>query len=126
MTTVDAPFPDIERVLVDYLGQLAPTGDQTPESLDAPFIRVQRIGGYDDGLTDRARVEVATYAPTRRESQALAEQVRQHLLACDSTDAAGVHIDHVLTESQTGRTPYENEDVRRISAVFRLSVRRPL
>lgn len=122
----EADFPDIEKALVGYLGSLAATGDQTPESLDRPFIRVQRVGGFDDGLTDRARVEIATYAPTRRESQALAEQVRQTMHACDSTDAAGVHIDHVMTEAQTGRTPYENEDVRRVAAIYRLSVRRPL
>lgn len=123
--SLDAAFPDIEAVLITYLGELAQTGEVTPESLQAPFIRVNRVGGFDDGLTDRARVELACYCPTRRESQALSEQVRQYVLACDGTDAAGVFIDHVVTESQAGRTAFPNEDVRRIAAVYRFSLRRP-
>lgn len=125
MTTVEPGYPDIEAVLITYLGALAQTGEFTPESLDAPFIRVNRVGGFDDGLTDRPRVEIACYCPTRRESQALSEQVRQYVIACDGTDAAGTYIDHVVTESQAGRTTYPNEDVRRIAAVYRFSLRRP-
>lgn len=122
--SLDTGFPDIEAVLITYLGDLALTGELTPESLESPFIRVNRVGGFDDGITDRPRVELACYCPTRRESQALSEQVRQHVLACDGTDAAGVFIDHVVTESQAGRSAYPNEDVRRIAAVYRLSLRR--
>lgn len=118
-------YPDIEAVLIDYLKSLADTGEQTPESFEGPFIRVNRVGGFDDGLTDRPRVEIACYSPTRRQSQQMSEQVRQMMLACDGTDVAGVFVDHVITESQAGRTPYANEDVRRIAAVYRLSVRRP-
>ncbi len=116
-------YPDIEAILIEYLGSLASAGEVTPESLDAPFIRVNRVGGFDDGITDRARVEIACYCPTRRESQALSEQARQALLACDGTDAAGVFIDHVITETQAGRSVYPNEDVRRIAAVYRFSLR---
>lgn len=123
---IDEPFPDIEAVLVSYLDNvLAPAGDQTPETLDGPFITVQRVGGIDDGITDRPRVELACFAPTRRESQRLSEQVRQHMLATIGTDAAGVLFDNVITESQSGRTAYPNEDVRRIPAVYRITLRRP-
>lgn len=118
-------YPDIEAVLIEYLSALAQTGEVTPESLEQPFIRVNRVGGLDDGITDRARVEVACYSPTRRESQALAEHARQYLIAADGTDAAGVFIDHVITETQAGRSAYPNEDVRRIAAVYRFSLRRP-
>lgn len=121
----DTPFPDIEAVLVSYLDDLAPTGDQTPETISGPFITVQRVGGFDDGITDRPRVELACFSPTRRESQRLSEQVRQRMLAAISTDAAGVFIDNVITESQSGRTAYPNEDVRRIPAVYRITLRRP-
>lgn len=122
---IDEPFPDIEAVLVSYLDALAPTGDQTPENITGPFITVQRVGGFDDGITDRPRVELACFAPTRRESQRLSEQVRQRMLAAISTDAAGVFLDNVITESQSGRTAYPNEDVRRIPAVYRITLRRP-
>ncbi len=120
----DEPFPDLERILVDYLSALAPAGDVTPSNLDTPFICVQRAGGGDDGLTDRARIEIACYAPSRRQSQALAESVRQYLLACDGNNLAGVHFDQVLTEAQAGRIPYANEDARRITATYRISLRR--
>lgn len=123
-TAVEPGYPDIEAVLITYLGSLAQTGEVTPESLEAPFIRVNRVGGFDDGITDRPRVEIACYCPTRRESQALSEQARQAMLACDGTDAAGVFIDHVITETQAGRSVYPNEDVRRIAAVYRVSLRR--
>lgn len=118
-------YPDIEAVLIDYLAPLAATGELTPESLQSPFIRVNRVGGFDDGLTDRPRVEIACYCPTRRESHALSEQVRERVLACDGTDTAGVFVDHVITEAQAGRSEYPNEDVRRIAAVYRFSLRRP-
>lgn len=118
-------YPDIEAVLIAYLHTLAPTGELTPESLEEPFIRVNRVGGFDDGITDRPRVEIACYSPTRRESQALSEQVRERVLACDGTDMAGVFVDHVITETQAGRSAYPNEDVRRIAAVYRFSLRRP-
>lgn len=116
-------YPDIEAVLIAYLRTLAPTGELTPESLEEPFIRINRVGGFDDGITDRARVEIACYSPTRRESHALSEQVRERVHACDGTDVAGVFIDHVITEAQAGRSAYPNEDVRRIAAVYRFSLR---
>lgn len=120
----ESAYPDIEAVLITYLAGLAQTGEVTPESFEAPFLRVNRVGGFDDGITDRPRVEIACYTPTRRESHALSEQTRQWVLACDGTDAAGVFIDHVMTEAQAGRTAYPNEDIRRIAAVYRLSLRR--
>lgn len=125
MTVPEEPFPDIEAVLIEYLGSLAPTGETNPDEITGPFIRVNRVGGFDDGFTDRPRVEIACHALTRREAQRLSEVARQWVLACDSTDAAGVFIDHAMTESQAGRTPYQNEDVRRIAANYRLSLRRP-
>ena len=105
---MSAPYPDIEAVLVTYLRDLADTGDQTPASLEAPFLRIQRVGGFDDGIADRPRVEVAAYAPTRREAQILSEEVRQRVQDLAGTSDAGVHIDTVRTEVQSGRTPYEN------------------
>lgn len=123
---VDEGYPDVERALIGYLSeQVAEAGDQTPPDLSRPFVRVQRVGGADDGLTDRVRIEVATYAPTRVESQALAEHARQLITACESTSAAGIFVDNVINEAHTGRTAYDNYDVRRISSTYRLSVRRP-
>jgi hypothetical protein len=47
------------------LASIARTVTSTPNPLDPPIIRVQRIGGFDDGIADFPRVEVAAFGADR-------------------------------------------------------------
>lgn len=75
------PYPDIERVLCDLLADLGSCGTRTPADLQdqLEFIRVRRVGGSDDQVTDRARVDVEVFAGTRAAGETLTEQIRQRL-----------------------------------------------
>lgn len=89
-----------------------------------PLIRVTRIGGVDDGVSDVARVRVVSYSTTRSEAVDLAEQARVLLCRGRHRTPAGV-IDTVTTEVG----PHENSTadpslVRRWTSTYRVSARR--
>lgn len=125
-----APWPDAETVLLDLLEPLAATVTATPSDLTAPLIRVQRVGGSDDGITDYPRMEIACYGADRAQAWQLAEQARQLILgsvrAQVGTGADRVLIDSARTDNPPTQVPWStSDDVRRVVAYFRLAWRRP-
>lgn len=127
MSTPLAAWPDVELALLDLLTPLAANnGTETPPDFTGllPFLRVNRFGGTDDRVTDTASVSVDVFAATRRDAQPLAEQVRQLLLAGPHI-VDGYVLDHVSTVSAPAEAPWENTSVRRWSATYRVSARRP-
>jgi hypothetical protein len=123
--TVLPPFPDAETVLLALLESLAPTVTATPADLVAPLIRVQRVGGSDDGITDYPRMEIACHGKDRAQAWQLAEQCRQLILGSIRTRVAGVLIDTVRTDNPPTQVPYATtENIRRVLAYYRLGWRR--
>ena len=125
-----AAFPDAETVMMTLLAPLVAvgrTGTSTPPDLESgAFVRVQRVGGTDDGVTDRPRVEVACFASTRAAAQALQAECRRVILAAGATAVAGVLIDRAVTDTGPVTPPrWENLDVRWVPAFYRLEWRRP-
>jgi hypothetical protein len=118
------PFPDAETVVMTLLEPAAPTVTATPADLVPPLIRVQRVGGSDDGITDYPRMEIACYGKDRAQAWQLAEQCRQLVLGSVRTHVGGVLIDNARTDHSPTQVSYENADLRRIIAYFRLSWRR--
>ncbi len=121
------PFPVAEDVLMALLEPVADTGTSNPPDLGVDprrFVRVARIGGTDDGVTDRPRMEVATFAPTWGESQQMQQQCRQIILAAGCTEVASVLIDRGATDTGPIERPYPNPDVRWVPAYYRLEWRR--
>lgn len=118
-------FPDAELVVMDLLADLGTTVTATPETITGPMIRVQRVGGADDGITDRPRVEVVCYHSTRPLAQALAGLCRQRIAAAGGTLAGSVLIDRTAVESASLNDTYRNPDVRSVPAFYRLEWRRP-
>lgn len=124
-----APFPDVERALLDLiaplLGSAEQTGTETPADLQQrlPFGRVTRVGGPDDGISDRAVVDVDVFAATRSQAYDIAESVRQLLLAAPHA-VAGVVLDSVGTIVGPRELPWADENVRRWSATYRAVARR--
>lgn len=126
MGMVMPPFPDAESVVLALLEPVAPTVTATPADLVPPLIRVQRVGGSDDGITDYPRMEIACYGKDRAQAWQLAEQCRQIVLGSVRTLAGGALIDNARTDNAPNQIPYvTTEDVRRVVSYFRLAVRRP-
>lgn len=125
MGMVLPPFPDAETVLLALLEPLAPTVTATPADLVAPLIRVQRVGGSDDGITDYPRMEIACYGKDRAQAWQLAEQCRQLILGSVRTRVGGVLIDNARTDNPPTQVPYATtEDIRRVLGYYRLAWRR--
>lgn len=123
-------FADAEAVFVtamstvDGLTRVA-TRLPAAEALTAalPMLRVQRIGGADDRLTDTARLDLETFAATYDTASDLARRVHTTALALAHTTVAGVLIDTVETVSGPMWVDYENQDVQRFVATYEAAVR---
>lgn len=120
-----AAFPDAETVVMDLLASLGTTVTSTPAEITGPLIRVQRVGGADDGITDRARVEVLCYHTTRPLAVALASECRRRIAAAACTTVGTVLIDRAVPEVAPVNETYRNPDVRAVPAVYRFEWRRP-
>jgi hypothetical protein len=124
-----AGFPDLETAirtaLADLVTDLAHTGTVTPADLQQrlPFIRVRRFGGTDDRLTDQARVDVDYFAASRAAAWAGAEAVRQRLISRPLRVGAVV-IDQVTTTTAPIEVPWDDPNVRRVTAAYTASARR--
>lgn len=133
MAIVLPPFPDAEDVVMALLDDIAPTTTDTAATLDsdAPVIKVTRVGGADDLVTDRPMVEVAVFAPTYEQARQVARACQQVILACAGRSIAtpdypdGVLIDKAETTSAPLRVPYENESLRHKAATYQFAWRRP-
>lgn len=118
-------FPDAELVVMALLADLATVVTSTPEGIAGPLVRVARIGGTDDGVTDYARVEVLCYHTTRPLSQVLATACRVRISAAGGTAAGGVLIDRAYPDVAPTHESYRNPDVRAVPGIYRFEWRRP-
>lgn len=128
-----AAFVDIEYALMDLFADLVTDPDdvctEIPDDLQARLaadrhvIHVHCIGGSGDRISDHPRVDVEVFAATRAVAKPLAETIRQRLIYGGHRTAHGV-IDRATTEVGPQKLPYEDPDVRRWSATYRLSTRR--
>jgi hypothetical protein len=133
MAALLPPFPDAEDVVMALLESLATTTTSTPVTLedDGPVIKVTRVGGTDDGITDRPLVEVACFATTYEAARQLGRQVLVTTLASVNTKVVtpdypgGVLVDVAETASSPQRVPYDNPDLQRKIGTFRFAWRRP-
>lgn len=82
-----ADWPDVlivvRAALLDLCPNIAPETPADPAgSLSwLPFLRIECIGGSDDGLTDTSRLTIDAFASTRSAAQALAGSVRQRFVS---------------------------------------------
>jgi hypothetical protein len=124
------PFPDVERVVADAFADVATSAAAEvvtvlPADLQSalPIIRVRRLGGGDDRWTDRPRVDVEVYGPSREVAKPLALSLQARLLSFPIATGHGV-IDRVSTEVGPQEIPYTDQDIRLFPATYRLSLRR--
>lgn len=131
-----ANWPDAEDVVMSLLGTMSPPVDATTSTdIDlaeqVPIVRVTRIGGEDDGISDRPLVELAVFHSTYDEARKLAESVRQFVLASPCTKVptedipAGVLIDNASTVTPPARAAYDNPALAMKVLTIRFVWRRP-
>jgi hypothetical protein len=129
-----ASFPDIELLVCKLYEPLVGPDDVdtiTPPDLSdrAYFVRVLRVGGGDDGITDRALVEADHFAPTRGAAIELAGKGRQ-LLAGDGPNGKFHRVDgRILDKVTAPRGPVERpwsatRNLRRFTVSYEVSARR--
>lgn len=126
-----APFVDVHAALAELLSDLVPSGhvvtwtgtDLQDVVASGPLVKVTRLGGDDDRLTARPRVDVGVYAETESAGAPLAERVRQRLLSYPHATTAGV-LDRVVTEVAPHEVPYDDPGVRLFTATYRMATRR--
>lgn len=133
-------WPDIEALLIGRLlprvkAELDPDGSRgldvdasvRTDALDNGvwFVRVQAIGGTDNGLTERVRVDVETFAPQRADAMDLGHAVRRimHSFAGTSDPDGGRLIDTVTTAQRPIVLPYRNDKATRVGASYDVETR---
>jgi len=120
-------FADVESLLVTYLetatGKRVVT--ELPTLLEAamPIYRVTGIGGTDDTVTDRARVNVESFAALRADAYDMAEIARQAMRSAAHTLLSGWLIDTVETLSRPTWIDYANDHVQRFIATYEVTSR---
>jgi hypothetical protein len=142
--SVPARFPNVEVLLCQALAGFGSTVTETPSDLQAALaggfvIRVARIGGPDDRISDLARVDVEVFALQAAGSYLAvgdcAEDIRQFLtdrpirvavpddpLVPDVTTT--YVIDRVTTTTGPRDIPWADPNVRRLTATYLVRVRR--
>jgi len=125
-----AGFPDVRRVVAGALAGLGTVVGETGLDLQSQLagggtvIRVRRIGGADDRVTDQARIDVDVYAVDLSAAEAAAESARQALISGPSATGHGV-LDRADTEVGPHEVPSPDPGAYRVvSATYRISVRR--
>lgn len=134
MTGLEVAFPDIEdRLIVGLPVLLAAagmpgvvTGSSTPSDLTAAgvkgFLRIALVDDPDDSITRAAIVDIDCFATTRRVAYDVSQKVRGILMSARSVD--GMVIDSLRTVSGPKRVPWDNSNIRRLLATYRISTRR--
>ena len=119
-------WPDAELMLCELLKGLAPTVTKLPPDLAerVPLLRVRRIGGSDDEITDYPRMDVAAVAGGRDQAWQLARQVQALLVPGPHSTSLGL-IDAVSTEVGPQHISYGNRAVHMVTATYQLQNRWP-
>ncbi len=137
MSTLLKPYPDAELVLLDLIDPHTPgpVVTATPTTLTAPLTLVERIGGPDDGVTDRPRMKVTCFGATRQEAWVMTRGIQAVILAAGGTMVTGqytvgeypggVLIDKAVTGTPPKQMAESGRNARQIETVFEIHLRRP-
>lgn len=121
-----ADFPDIQRKLAGLLVSLVPSSDhigsRTPAGTFWPYLRIARIGGPRDRVTDYASVDLESFDALYDDAMGRL-LAALHLLEDNRGDDTAV-LDHVIVRSGPAELPWPNTNVRRIGATVEIDFRR--
>lgn len=125
-------WPDIERELalwadsqpeVSHADTVTPDPTRFTALLEAGFVvRVGKLGGTDDGLTDFPRVDIDVFGKKRNATMDFARLFQSRLRP--RTRLASAIIDTVRANPSPRQVPWSNDNTIRISATYSLGLRR--
>lgn len=125
-----AAWPAAAQIVAAVLDDLGEVVGETKVDLlsllqdDGRVIRVRRVGGADDRVTDVARIDVRVYAVDLSDAKDTAETARQRLISKPWATQHGV-LDRAETEVGPQEVPGPDpENYRIVNTTFRVSVRR--
>lgn len=126
-------FPDVERLVVDYLKTRTELAGVTidnrpPSGFDGtqPAVLVSRVGGtwIDDQYLDTPLVDLDTYGPDKTAALGIASKVRAVLLPLRGTVRAGTLVADVAEQDGPRWLPdYNRPNGNRYLTTVRLSLR---
>lgn len=116
-------YPDAETVVCALLADIAPAITYRTEKTPKPYIFVRRVGGSEDGVTDRPIMRIETLGESRAESNTLMAQVRSRILNAACATAGGALIDATTEVAGGQQAPYFNPEDRNIVSSYRFSFR---
>ncbi|MBF6063018.1 hypothetical protein IU500_12420 [Nocardia terpenica] len=109
--------------MVALLDPIASSDTVMTAATGLPCFQVNRVGGADDGISDRPVLQVAAFAETRAQAWELAEKARQAILDAPGTLVAGVLVDDARTAVGHQQIPDIDPDDRRVVSSYVLSFR---
>lgn len=119
---------DIEQVLTGWLGSQFPDArlcTEAPADMAGavPVVRVVRVGGGRLYVLDRPTVVVDTFHADRPSAKAYAARVEHALYWL--LPGAGLGVTGVATISGPSYAPWDNTNVRRITATYQIYFKNP-
>lgn len=129
---LDLPaFADAEEVVYALLSSVGTVVKGTPANIVTPVIVIRRIGGHSDYVTDFPEIHISAIGDTRMQSvqlQTLCQQKIENSFATEVTlpDSSVVLIDGTTTLTSGHIEAYENVDLREVSAIYQIRMRRPV
>jgi len=122
------PYADIEELIGGWLSQACGCRVLTDLPADlqqqVPLLQINRYGGADvaPGL-DVALLDVDAFGPDRSTAVTYAERARRALrFDLPNTQIGYSVFTQVLTIEAPSYRPYDNTDLRRIGATYRLTI----
>lgn len=125
MAELKLRWPNVERALVAYFkAELSdPTYTNPGGTMPGRYITVERSGGSSQWIDKAVDVSVAVHAATRGEMWDLAADVESAMWSLGAHAAGGIYIDSVEERFGFAFDPPADQNVRRASATFTLTVR---
>lgn len=121
-------WPSVPKVLADALyTEFGAGSTRLTYPLEVPAVQVRRLGGQDDGHTDRARVDVIVIADDEEATEVLSESIRAFLVDTSPIRGAGLLLDGASTEVAPHLVPWpdsENPDRCQYQATYVVETRR--
>lgn len=129
--TAALSFPDTEQVAEDLAAPFGYACKYLPEDFDERIrngqavILVARVGGKDDGVTDRALIQVSVYGVDRATAWDTSRAIQTSVLALQWGGQVGaVFVDTASTAAGRIQIPDVDPDDRRVITIYELAVRR--
>lgn len=129
--TLSLSFPDTEQVAEDICAPFGYACKFLPEDFDTRLeageavILVARVGGTDDGVTDRALIQVAVYGIDRPTAWDTSRAIQTSIMALQYGGQVGdVYVDTTATAAGRIQVPDVDPDDRRVITIYRIDTRR--